>query len=87
MDLGFLGGFKFLGATYQSLPFRISRAFEIDGDAVETYRLNINDEIEVCDLTQQTMDSLPGSDVLLGGFPCQDFSSCGPKTGFEGKHD
>ena len=28
---------------------------------------------------------LPKARVLLGGFPCQDFSSCGPKTGFDGK--
>ena len=85
MDMGFLGGFQYLGTAYRTLPFRIRRAYEIDEDAVVTYRLNLNDDIEVCDLTQVQMGLLPDCDVLLGGFPCQDFSSCGPKTGFEGK--
>ncbi len=85
MDLGFVGGFAFLDKVYSSLPFRITRALEIDHDAVTTYRLNICDNIEACDLTNVDMASLPAGEVLLGGFPCQDFSSCGPKTGFEGK--
>ena len=41
MDLGFIGGFAFLNKVYSSLPFRITRALEIDDDAVTTYRLNI----------------------------------------------
>lgn len=26
---------------------------------------------------------MPKADLLIGGFPCQDFSSCGPKNGLE----
>lgn len=28
---------------------------------------------------------MPSADVLIGGFPCQDFSSCGPKAGLRSK--
>ncbi len=85
MDLGFAGGFSFLDKYYSKLPFYILRALEIDDNAVATYRLNMPHDVEVCDLTNIDMATLPSADVLLGGFPCQDFSSCGPKTGFEGK--
>lgn len=30
------------------------------------------------------MEHIPDADVLFGGFPCQDFSSCGHKLGFSG---
>ena len=85
MDLGFVGGFPYLKKFYPSLPFHIHRALEIDDDAVATYRLNMCHDVAPCDLTKVDMAVLPSVDVLLGGFPCQDFSSCGPKTGFEGK--
>ena len=85
MDLGFLGGFESLGQYYPSLPFEIVHAFDIDDKAIETYQLNIADHASVADLTVTPAALLPECDVLLGGFPCQDFSSCGPKQGFDGK--
>jgi len=85
MDLGFLGGFSSLGDYYPHLPFEIVKAFDYDERAIDTYRLNIDDHASVTDLTAINMDSVPSCDVLLGGFPCQDFSSCGPKLGFDGK--
>jgi len=86
MDLGFEGGFEFKGEQYRSLPFKIERAIDFDERAIETYRLNLgNAAADVADLTQVESSDLPACDVLLGGFPCQDFSSCGPKTGFAGK--
>jgi DNA (cytosine-5)-methyltransferase 1 len=85
MDLGFLGGFRFLGEAYPSLPFNIVRALDIDERAIETYRLNLGDHGEVADLTQIPARNLPKARVLIGGFPCQDFSSSGPKVGFAGE--
>jgi DNA (cytosine-5)-methyltransferase 1 len=81
LDLGFLGGFKFMGEKYPILPFKIKKAYDIDKKCVETYKQNIGDEIECADLRKIDLSSIPHADVLIGGFPCQDFSSCGPKRG------
>lgn len=82
MDLGILGGFRYLGEVYSPLPFNIVSAIDIDARSIETYRLNIGDHAAVGDLNTIEASSLPGARVLIGGFPCQDFSSSGPKVGF-----
>lgn len=84
LDLGVLGGFTFLDEYYAPQPFDILCAYDNDEKAVETYRLNLSDRIECADLTAIDVADIPRADVLLGGFPCQDFSSCGHKRGFDG---
>ena len=85
LDLGFLGGFSYLGKAYEALPFNIVQAVDFDEKSIETYKLNISDHCTVGDLTQIDAADLPKARVLIGGFPCQDFSSSGPKLGFAGK--
>ena len=84
MDLGFLGGFRFLGETFPYLPFLIKDAIDIDKLSIETYQLNIGPHARVGDLTVIPPEELPPCRVLIGGFPCQDFSSSGPKVGLAG---
>ena len=84
LDLGMLGGFRYLGDEFAPLPFRVRAAFDNDRNALETYRLNLGDHAELRDLVQTDIGSLPKAEVMIGGFPCQDFSSCGPKQGFDG---
>lgn len=84
-DLGSEGGFSFLNHYYRRLPFEIKQAYEIDERACNTYQTNISDKIICCDLIKKPPSEMPYSDILLGGFPCQDFSSCGPKEGLDGK--
>jgi DNA (cytosine-5)-methyltransferase 1 len=84
MDIGFLGGFRFLGKTYAPLPYQILDAIDIDKFSIETYCLNIGPHARVGDLTIIPAEKLPPCRVLIGGFPCQDFSSSGPKVGLAG---
>jgi DNA (cytosine-5)-methyltransferase 1 len=85
LDLGMYGGFRYLGVEYGTLPFQIVAAFDNNPRALETYRLNVADHVRACDLATVDVATLPKAELLLGGFPCQDFSSCGPKQGFEGR--
>lgn len=85
LDLGFHGGFQVFSNWYRRLPFNIKAAFDLLPDAVAAYKLNLADEVYEEDLTQAEMGKIPKSEVLLGGFPCQDFSSSGPKSGLNGE--
>lgn len=84
LDLGAMGGFTFHGRYYEPQPFNVVAAYDNDPKAVAAYKLNISDHAHVADLTQVDMASIPAADILFGGFPCQDFSSCGHKQGFSG---
>lgn len=83
LDLGFLGGFSYKNERLRALPFDIVAAYDFNDRCVETYRLNIGHHAEVKDLAQTCSTSMPEADLLIGGFPCQDFSSCGPKRGLD----
>ena len=63
MDLGF-----------NKAGFDIKWANDIDQKACETYAKNIGDHIVCGDITQLDYSQIPDADLILGGFPCQDFS-------------
>ena len=84
LDLSFLGGFRVFGQVHEALPFDIVAAVDFSEDAVGCYRLNLGTHVRCADLMETPAADLPKADVLIGGFPCQDFSSSGPKTGFAG---
>lgn len=81
LDLGFKGGFEFRGQTYAKTGFELVQAYDFDAKAVETYRMNVDPRADVADLSVLDPAEMPAADVLIGGFPCQDFSSCGPQRG------
>lgn len=84
LDMGFLGGFKFLGKTYDRLPYRIVWANDIKAPACKTYAANLRHTIHCGDIWDN-LDSLPKkADVVIGGFPCQDVSINGSLQGSEG---
>ena len=49
-------------------------ANDIDADAVATYKANINDHIIQADIQNIDITKVPSADVVVGGFPCQDYS-------------
>jgi DNA (cytosine-5)-methyltransferase 1 len=85
MDLGFSGGFEFLGKKYKKNNFDIIWANEINAAACNTYRKNIGAYIIEGDI-RETIGALPETaDVVIGGFPCQDISINGKMEGIKGK--
>jgi len=77
-DLGLLGRFDFNNKKYTPLPFEIVFALDNDPKAVATYNRNFNraaiaESIEKCDIRK-----MPDFDLLVGGFPCQSFSTVNP---------
>lgn len=85
MDLGFLGGFEFLGRSYDKTRFDIIWANEINHAACETYKMNVGNHIIEGDI-YDVIDTLPEyADIVIGGFPCQDISINGKMLGIKGK--
>jgi len=85
MDMGFIGGFDFLGTAYPKTGFEIVWANEISPAACRTYRQNIGGCIVNADI-RDAIGRLPeGADVVIGGFPCQDISINGKMLGIGGK--
>jgi DNA (cytosine-5)-methyltransferase 1 len=83
MDLGFLGGFEFLGKRYDKLPFRIVWANDLSAAACKTYKHNLHPIY--CGSVWEHLDTLPKTaDAIIGGFPCQDVSINGNRNGLNG---
>lgn len=77
-DLGLLGGFTYLGHHYPRLNFDIVFAVDFDKYAVDTYNRNFLHPALCADVSDVDFKSLPEIDLLVGGFPCQSFSTVNP---------
>ncbi len=84
LDLGFLGGFNFLGKEFSRNKFDVVWANELNPNACKAYRINIGDHI-VCGDIKDKINEIPTDvDVIIGGFPCQDISINGKMLGIKG---
>lgn len=85
MDLGFSGGFDFLGTHYKKHDFEFLWANDINNAACRTYQKNLGSHIVAGDIWQSLNSISTTPDVIVGGFPCQDISVNGKGLGVEGK--
>lgn len=77
-DLGIIGGFTYLGREYKKLDFKIVYAIDNDKYAVETYNKNFDHKAECADICDVDFSNIPDVDIMIGGFPCQSFSTVNP---------
>ena len=73
-----IGGLD-LGFEYAG--FNILWANDFDKYACQTYKANVNEKI-ICGDIRDLKRDIPKHDILIGGFPCQPFSTLGKLEGF-----
>jgi len=72
LDLGFFNeGFSIIWAN------------DFDHWACETYKRNFGPHITEGDITKLDIKKIPNTDIILGGFPCQDFSMLWKRKGIK----
>lgn len=76
-DLGLIGGFDFLSRHYEKTSIEIVHASDINQKAVETYNLNFSHKALCADVLGLDFKE-SSADLVIGGFPCQNFSTLNP---------
>ena len=78
-DQGIIGDFIFNKKKYERLPFELVYATDIDQKALNSHMKNFKCENVVCkDICETKSDEIPNCDIVVGGFPCQSFSTVNP---------
>lgn len=73
-DIGFEGGFDFLGKHYDSNNIEIVYANDIEKSANIMFEANFGIKPDERNIREVKSSEIPNFDILTGGFPCQSFS-------------
>lgn len=73
-----IGGFRL---AFEKEGFNCVFSSEINESCRKVYAKNFN-EVPYGDITQVIPEDIPDFDILTAGFPCQPFSICGKRKGF-----
>lgn len=73
-EVGFSGGFNYLGKKYDKLPTELVFANDIDVGARQLFDANFPIKSDGTDIRNLNFGELPKADIVTGGFPCQSFS-------------
>ncbi|NJN07864.1 MAG: DNA (cytosine-5-)-methyltransferase [Richelia sp. RM1_1_1] len=74
-----IGGFRL---AFEQAGYKCVYSCEIDSACQEVYFNNFGEKPKG-DITKLNIKEIPDFDVLTAGFPCQPFSICGKRQGFE----
>ena len=74
-----IGGFR---QAFDRMGFKCVFSSEINQACKEVYLANYGEE-PFGDISLKNPSEIPDHDVLVGGFPCQPFSICGKRKGFD----
>ncbi len=76
-----------LSLGFQKAGFNVIRAFDNWNKAIDIYNRNFNHEAELIDVYNLTSEYIKNfsPDVIIGGPPCQDYSSAGKQDESQGR--
>lgn len=83
LDSWFRGDFTYKGYLYPRTSFDLLHAYDNNPKHIQPYQNNVGPDAFVFDLSNFDVETVPQARVLIGGFPYQDFATCGSRRGLK----